>query len=305
MTTKQITAATAFDPENRRRYLGGTDISAILGFNQYKTAYECYLEKSGQAVDDRQESDILWWGHELEPLIVKKWLLQNPDWEIVSTNNFEIDPEFEFLACNTDREVRNKKTGEIAILEAKSVATSAFRHWKLGVPITYYTQVQHYLGVKGYDRAFFAMFVMDSRELKTFEVVRDDVYIGQIREEAVKFWENKEAGIAPAKVAFDWSQDRNKDEEVLATEEHINVLAYLKKAKALAKKIDAVIKEKEEVIKLAIQDKSLMLNDEDKVLCTWKGSDVSRIDAEKLRTEYPDIAVEVTKTKFERKFLIK
>lgn len=305
MTTQKITAENAFEPENRRKYLGGTDISAILGFNPYKTAYECYLEKSGQSVEERQESDILWWGHELEPSIAKKWLLENPDWEVISENNFQIDPEFDFLACNTDREVRNKKTGEIAILECKTVASTAYKNWKLGVPITYYTQVQHYLGVKGYDRAFFAMLVMDSREMKTFEVIRDETFITEIRDGAVVFWLNTNLGVAPDKVIFDWSKDRNTEEEVVATSEQIEAFEYLKKAKILAKKIKERIEEKEEILKLALQDKSLMRGADDKVLCTWKGSDVERIDSKKLRADFPEVATQVTKTAFERKFLTK
>lgn len=312
MTHQKITAENAFEPENRRRYLGGTDISAILGYNPYRSAYDTWLEKTGRPVPERELTDILIFGHLLEPVIANEWLRRHPEWEIVAENEFTTDPEYPFLAANTDRIIKHRQTGELVVLECKSVASSAYKNWKLGVPITYYSQVQHYLGVKGFDRAIFVMLVMDSRQLEDFEVVRDDVFIDEIRGAAVEFWDNNIVkDVACDKTAYDWGQFRVKDEEVEADVETFASIIYLKRAKALKKKLDEKIKEHEEVIKLALQDKKSLVvykegtEDIEKLLCTWNGSDVERVDSKKLRAEFPEIAAKVLKSSFERKLLIK
>lgn len=306
MKIKKITAETAFEPENRRRYLGGTDMSAILGYNPYKTAYECWIEKTGRPVEPQQESDILIFGHLLEPVIANEWLRRNKDWQIVSENEFTEDPEFDFLAANTDRIIKNINTGELAVLECKTVASSAFKHWKLGVPLTYYTQGQHYLGVKGFDRVIFAMLVMDSRELTTFEVGRDETFINEIRDFAVKFWdENVTKDIAPDKTAYDWAQFRSKEETVIASPEDIKLFEEIKALDKQMKELKAQIDAKKEAIQLKMEDKTAMETPDGAVLFTWRGSDSDRVDSKLLKTNYPDVWDKVKKSSYTRRFLTK
>lgn len=306
MNTVKITADNAFEPENRRRYLGGTDISAILGFNPYKTAYECWIEKTGRPVQPQEESDILIFGHLLEPVIANEWLRRNPDWQIVSENEFTQDPEFDFIAANTDRIIKHVLSGELAILECKTVASSAFKHWKLGVPLTYYTQGQHYLGVKGFDRVIFAMLVMDSRELKTFEVGRDDVFIAEIRDLAVQFWdENIAKDIAPDKTAYDWSKFKSQEKEIIATPELLENLSLLKAAKAEEKAAKEKVAALNETVQLFMQDNALLVDEKGQVLATWRGSEVDRADSKRLKAEFPEAWNITKKTATERKFLLK
>lgn len=307
MTTRDITAETAFEPANRAMYLGGTDISAILGFNPFKTAFQCYEEKSGVPQPDREESDILIFGHLLEPVIIKEWLRRNPDWELVDTNAFIVDSEYDFLCYNIDCRIRNVNTGEMAIVEGKTVATGAYKHWRLGVPETYYTQGQGYLGGTGYQRLFFAMLIMDSREFVQLEIHRDDVYIDFIRKEAVKFWdENVCAGVAPEKVAYDWSVTHNSDEEVKGEAADIVLYDDYVAAKAEEKANTAKIAELKERVVMRMRDKKLLLHpDTNKPLFSYGGSDVTRVDTDKLKSSFAEIYTQCSKTKFERKLLVK
>lgn len=309
-TVYDITPENAFEPEYRRLYLGGTDIAAILCLSDYKTPFEVWLEKTGQVVPEpEEENDLLIFGHLLEPVIANEWIRRNPQWEIVTENEFTVDPEYSFLCSNTDRRIRNKVTGEIAILECKTVASSAYKHWKLGVPLNYYTQGQHYLSVGGYDRVIFALFVMDSRELKTLEVVRDDLYIEEIRTLAVTFWnDNVVANVSPDKTAFDWSKIQAEDVTIVATDNIVTLVNNLKEAKAILKQNEDRVKGFEDELKLFLQDKTTVVSPDDNKLrlATWNGSNVTRAVSGKIILEkHPDLYEELTNTKYERKLLIK
>lgn len=307
MTTKQITPETAFEPENRRLYLGGTDISAIAGFNSYRSCYQCFLEKRGEVTkEDDSDNPLFYWGHALEPAIITRWLRDNPEWELLNRNKFTVDTEYEFLCSNTDAEVVNTVTGEIAILEAKTVASSGFKHWKLGVPYTYYTQGQHYLGVNGYDRVIFAILVMDSRDFVTFEVVRDDAFIEEIRNLAVDFWNtNIIGGVIPDRTAGDWNEFKATDKAVVATVEDIETFNKLKDVKAQINSLETQETELGDALKVKIEDAELLKTEEGKILATWKGSDRITVDAKLLQSEYPDAYAATIKTSYVRRFLTK
>lgn len=308
-TVFDITPETAFKPENRRLYIGGTDIAAICGLSNYKTAYEVWLEKTGQVVpEDQSDNDLLYWGHVLEPHIADKWLKDNPDWEVITANEFTPDPEEPYMCSNTDRRIRNKITGEIAIMECKTVASSAFKHWKLGIPLNYYAQGQWYLGVGGYDRVIFVLFIMDSREMKTLEIVRDEDFILELRDEASNFWNNNVLKmVSPEKTVVDWTKLRATDEACIATPEILVTLEELKVAKEDEKLAAARVKELEEPLKLYIKDNKTLLHPEtEKILISWNGSDVTRAVGTKVIQEVvPEYFSKLTKTNYERKFLIK
>lgn len=307
MNTRHITPETAFEPENRRLYLGGTDISAIAGFNNFKTCYETWLEKTGQAIkEDDKENDLFIWGHLLEPVIALEWLRRNPEWEIVSENEFSVDPEFDFLCSNTDRVIRHKVTGERAILECKTVASSGFKHWKLGVPYTYYTQGQHYLGISGYDRVIYACLVMDSRALETFEIVRDDVFIEEIRTLAVNFWTNNVlTGIAPDKNAYDWSLTKAVEKFVVADETDIELHKSYVQFQSVIKANEASLESLKDRVKERLQDNNVMQTTEGKFLFTWNGSDQEKVDSKKLKVDFPDAYTATVKTSYVRRLLVK
>ena len=61
ITDKQI--------EARRKHLGGSDLPAMLGLSKYKSAYDLYLDKAGQLVDQEQ-TEAMRRGQYLEPAIL-------------------------------------------------------------------------------------------------------------------------------------------------------------------------------------------------------------------------------------------
>lgn len=55
----------------RREGIGGSDVSAILGLNKYKSAYGVWLEKTGRSSGEIEESPAMRWGKLHEPAMRK------------------------------------------------------------------------------------------------------------------------------------------------------------------------------------------------------------------------------------------
>ena len=57
-----------FLAEERRQFLGGSDIGVLMGVNPYRTPYQLYLEKRGELAPP-EENDAMRWGSAFEEFI--------------------------------------------------------------------------------------------------------------------------------------------------------------------------------------------------------------------------------------------
>lgn len=299
-----------FDPAIRRSYIGGTDASAVGGLSKWRSPYDVYLEKTGQPGKSfDEENEMFVWGHLLEPVIANEWIRRNAHTgvKIISENRFVDDPDYEFIKVNLDREAQYPD-GTIVALECKTVASSAYKEWKLGVPLDYYTQVQWGLGVTGYDKCIFVILVMDSREMVTFEVIRDDDYITELRESVIKFWENHVAKRIPCDLnAEDFSRIRSLPKSVVADKDVLAAYEEIKALKAKVKTLTATLEEKQNTVKEFLGENEILITQGSKpeTLFTWKGGDTEKLDTKKLKEELPDIYEKYKTTGYVRRFLSK
>lgn len=68
---------------NARHGIGGSDASAVLGLNPYKTNIELYLEKTGQrTAPDISDKDYVKYGHDAEPLLRSLFALDHPEYKV-------------------------------------------------------------------------------------------------------------------------------------------------------------------------------------------------------------------------------
>ncbi|QFR68470.1 YqaJ viral recombinase family protein [Companilactobacillus paralimentarius] len=59
---------------NRRGGIGGSDVSAILGINKYRTPFEVWLDKTGQIpIDTTETSEAIHFGNVLKKLWLKSF----------------------------------------------------------------------------------------------------------------------------------------------------------------------------------------------------------------------------------------
>lgn len=64
-----------FTAEERREYIGGSDIAAVMGMNRWKTSLTLWLEKIGEIdLNDNSNNEAKELGRELEGFIAKSFL---------------------------------------------------------------------------------------------------------------------------------------------------------------------------------------------------------------------------------------
>lgn len=155
-----------------RKGIGGSDASAILGLNPYKTNQELWMEKKGQISPvDISDKPYVKYGNDAEPLLRALFSLDYPEYTVeYYDNNMLINKKYPWAHASLDGELVDPD-GRRGILEIKTtniLQSMQWQKWDNQIPDNYYIQILHYLLVTEYD------FVVLKAQLKS---VRD----GEVR----------------------------------------------------------------------------------------------------------------------------
>lgn len=170
----------------RQQGIGSSDVGAILGMSEYRTALDVYNEKTAPAPIDIPMNAAMEFGLRLEQVVAEKYA-EETGRRVLRDNKIRIHEEYPFLMCNLDRVILPENGEGRGILEIKTSSGMAVRHWEDEVPLPYYAQIQHQLSVTGLSWGVFALLV-DGREFRAIPVRRDDAYIQSQTELLVRFW---------------------------------------------------------------------------------------------------------------------
>ena len=189
--TKSRVIRIPYDPDNRdqwlemrRKGIGGSDCAAILGLNPYSSSLAVYADKKG-LIPDREDTEAMREGRDLEEYVAKRWE-EKTGKKVQRINAMLFNETYPWAIANLDRKV----VGERSLLEIKT--TSAWNKTDFAngeVPPTYYCQVQHYLAVSGYEKAYLAVLVLN-KAFYTFEIERNDAEIAALMTAEQEFWDN-------------------------------------------------------------------------------------------------------------------
>ncbi|WP_162890774.1 YqaJ viral recombinase family protein [Suicoccus acidiformans] len=292
----------------RSKGLGGSDIGSVLGLNPYKSPYQVWLEKTGQLEpEDLSDKVAIQIGNELEDLVARMFTQQTGK-SVRKDNKTHYHKEYPFLLANIDRKV----TAEHALLECKT--TSAFNadQWKGdNIPASYLMQVQHYLNVLDYDRAYIAV-IIGNHDFVYKEIEKDPELIDLYQEQAVKFWtENVMQMIEPE---VDGSYSTKQALESVAYEPgkaeplqpaQREIAEYILSMKQDIKLQQDLQKQSENILKDYMAKNELTELTSESMAITWKTVKRKTIDSKRLKTERPDIYEEYSKESSSKRFEIK
>ena len=170
----------------RKSGIGGSDVAAVMGVSQWRTPYQLYLDKTSDAIDDRQTMRLEA-GNRLEPVIAD-WISDiHPDWKIQRRNGLFRHPEHPELIADIDRYIVGG-----GILECKTY--TGYDRDRFGesqtdnLPDEYLLQVQHYMHVTGYHSATLAVLI-HGWELREYHVEYDRELAEFVAEKCVEFWQ--------------------------------------------------------------------------------------------------------------------
>ena len=195
--------------DNRKNRIGGSDASAVLGLNPYKSNVDLWLEKKGEIeTEDISDKSYVKYGTNAEYYLRELFKLDFPQYKVeYYENNMIINDKYPFAHASLDGELTDEE-GRKGILEIKTtniLQSMQKEKWKDKIPDNYYIQVLHYLMVTEYD------FVVLKAQLKSefnqdvylqtkhYFIEREEVLedIEYLIKEEIKFYNLLEKGIRP------------------------------------------------------------------------------------------------------------
>lgn len=173
--------------------IGGSDASAILGLNPWKSPYALWLEKTGKVIpEDISQREAVRLGTDLEEYVAKRFT--EATGKKVRRENYTIfRDDMPYAHANYDRLV----VGENAGLECKTTNALQLSKFKNGeFPANYYCQCVHYMMISGAERWYLAVLVLGI-DFKVFVIERDEAEIEALRAAEADFWEMVQTDTPP------------------------------------------------------------------------------------------------------------
>ena len=195
--------------KNRSR-IGGSDASAIVGLNPYKTNVELWMEKTGQIVpEDISNKPYVQYGTQAEMHLRGLFSLDFPQYKVdYVDNNMFTNDKYPWGHASLDGWLTDQE-GRKGILEIKTteiLQSMQKEKWNQQIPDNYYIQILHYLMVTEFE------FAVLKAQLKTVfggvpylqtkhyfierSEVEDDIQF--LAREEEKFWKMVQTGVKPA-----------------------------------------------------------------------------------------------------------
>lgn len=297
---------------DRTKFLGGSDMAALLGLSKWTTPFQLWEQKLGiapETEDDEQREKVLKRGKRLEP-IVMEMLTEEYDLALLGRNRIYFDSTYDFLRAEIDFEYQ-LSDGSIANGDVKTVHPFAASEWGESltdqVPPYYVAQFQHGMGITGAKVCAVAALI-GADDLRLYYVPRDEEIIAMLRERALAFWTNHVlAEVAPPMTTAedaDRMLKRFGGVSVRADSETMTALLRLKGVKAAMKRLETAKDGFETRIKLVLASASEnnesgkfeLVDTAGKTLATWNPQTATRVDAKKVKALYPDIVEEISST---------
>lgn len=305
---------------DRSKFLGGSDAAAVLGLSPWATPVELWQQKTGKAkkeAPDAVKQKVFDRGHKLEPfirdMVVDKLTASGLSVEVIAINERYIDPEYDFLSCEVDFELR--LTGETVINgqpvyfddehvngDAKSVTGFARKKWgeedTEDVPIEYAAQFMHGLMITGRKRCLVAA-LKSFDDVDIYWVNRDDETIEGMRPKLVSFWvDHVLADVPPDPFVFSDIKALFPLDNGQAIEATPDVAIKVRDLAEIKRQIKG-LEDDAEQIQFAIAEfisPNSLLTYKGKEIASWKAQSVSRIDTTALKEAEPELAAKFTKT---------
>ncbi len=299
--------------EERKKGIGGSEASMVLGLNPWKSRLELWNEKVTQKSNiDATKQLMFKIGHTLEPIIAEEYTKETG--RILEERSLKIHPKYPFILGNIDREIVGGTKGRgPGILEIKT--KGGWTNWhEEEIPIYYHAQIQHYLNLYNYAWGSFAVLDLGVMKLNIVDVERDDEFISKLVKEEIEFWklvENKTPPpVCPTKACEEFLREKYKVSEsitidISANEEAIKWSAMLREAKRNLKAFDIMETEAKNHLMSIVGTAEKALGNGYTI--SWKAPrDKEVFDLERFKIKCPELAKQYIKSEPQtRRFTVK
>lgn len=175
--------AQAFTAEERRAYIGASEVAAITGLDKWRTPVDVFDDKLGLSAPFEENAHIRR-GNRLEHVAAEYYTEQTGHKLRRHTEGF-VHPEMPYFRGHVDRLV----VGERRLWEGKCPSVAAFRNLQRnGLPDGYILQAQALMGLSGYPVLTWDIFCADVWDAVVFDIEFDASIYGQIETSVREFW---------------------------------------------------------------------------------------------------------------------
>lgn len=290
--------------EERRNSIGGSELGAILGMNDYCSPYTVWAIKTG-LLDEDEDNEAMRQGRDLEDYVAQRFA-EKSGYKVRRENAIIRNDAFPYIHANIDRKIIGINAG----LECKTANAFSLRKYKGGeFPESYYAQCVTYMAVREFDRYYLAALILGI-DFKIYQLTRipDDtcpewcessVYVGDdeikaLRQIAIEFWEeNVEKGVPPL---MDGKKSTTETLSTIYANSTGGEIEFVGRTKALEtyeelKAQKKQIEKQQEVIKQFLMDD---LGENEVGRCpgfkvTWKPQSRKSFQEAQFQKDYPDI----------------
>jgi len=285
---------------DRSKYIGGSDIGAILGLSPFKSPLELWLEKTGKKIN-QADSLPLRFGSFAEEFVASEYS-RSTGFELVHDESIYIHPEHPFMSAHIDRFILGDGGDQppTKILECKTANSFSTGSWgEAGtdqVPMSYLCQCIWYMAITKIQRADLAVLFGNS-DFRIYQITQDQALENLVIEKAITFWEDYVLkDIAPSAInqsdchllfqKGDPQKTVNASSEDLELSKRLHLLN-----EEMATREDEIASIKQ-VFMSAMGDAESLLY-QNQLLATWKEPKPSyRLDSKRLELEHPQLVTE-------------
>jgi len=284
---------------DRTKYLGGSDIGAILGLSKYRSPVDVWLEKTGKKTNQVDNLPIRF-GSFAEEFVASEYASAT-GYQVVHQTEPIIHEMHPFLQGHIDRfvfangAIANSKPSHL--LECKTANPFARSDWgDVGsdeVPMSYLAQCHWYLALTQLERCDLAVLFGNS-EFRIYHIDRDAELENSLIEKAVHFWERHVIADEPPspQTLADYQQLFHTEVAGKTITASDKDLALITQFQTLTKELgcaeEALTHIKEQIMANMGDAEKLLYQDQ--VLATWKRPKPSvRFDSKRFELEHPQL----------------
>lgn len=291
----------------RTKYLGGSDIGAILGFSKYRTALDVWLEKTGR-IENVVDNLPVRFGSFAESFVASEYANQT-GYTLVHSETGVAHPQYPFMVGHIDRYVFESTSSSdelfhsdgsctaTHLLECKTASPFNQSDWgELGtdeVPMSYLVQCLWYLAITNLERCDVAV-LFGNTDFRIYEVYRDKELEELIVAKAAAFWNDfvQLDTPPPAQCESDYQHLFKREITGKAIEADPIFCELTQKLQLLNNEIKSKELEISQIKQTIMgqMGEAELLTYQGRVLATWKSPKQSyRLDSKKIEIEHPEL----------------
>ena len=279
--------------QDRTKYLGGSDIGAILGLSPFKSPLAVWMEKTGKEVKPIDNLPLRF-GSFVEEFVANEYA-KATGFALRHDESVYIHPDHSYMSAHIDRFVHTDglDQGATKILECKTANPFSRAQWgEVGsdqVPMSYVCQCVWYMAITGITKTDLAV-LFGNTDFRVYCIARDRELENLVLEKASHFWHEHvlKDFPPPAQTPDDCQLLFQRGDPAKTFEANAETLALLERLQTLNYQGNAC---EEEITTLKTQIMAQMqdaevLAHQGQVLATWKAPKPSfRLDAKRLEAE--------------------